>query len=91
MAHPKTPTELAEERFARKRKQQEEGRSAMASYLADARATDQKTARLRALRLAKEAADAAAASSARAERAKPANRRKSSSQSSSRSGNRAKA
>jgi hypothetical protein len=79
MANPKTPTELAEERFARKRKQQEEGRSAMAAYLAEARATDQKTARLKALRLAKEAADAAAATSARGERAKPATRRKSSS------------
>jgi hypothetical protein len=38
-----------------KRKRAEEGQKAMHDYLADARAVDEKTAKLRALRLAREA------------------------------------
>jgi hypothetical protein len=43
--------------FARKERQAREGAKAMANYEAQADATRKKTARLRALRLAKEAAE----------------------------------
>ena len=46
---------------ARKKAQALEGAQAMADYQAERRAVEEKTARLKALRLAKEAADAAAA------------------------------
>jgi len=47
--------------FAKKERQATEGAKAMAEYEAQANATRKKTARLRALRLAKEAADMDAA------------------------------
>jgi len=43
------------EKAFRQQEREEEGRNAMAEYQAQARATREKTARLRALRLAKEA------------------------------------
>lgn len=51
----------AESAFAKKEQRAREGEAAMSAYRAEARATDAKTARLRALRLAKEAADREAA------------------------------
>jgi hypothetical protein len=46
----------AEAAFKKKEQQQREGEKAMAEYLAAQRATREKTARLRALRLARDAA-----------------------------------
>jgi hypothetical protein len=54
-------TARAEANFRKKQAKQREGDAALAQYRAEARATDEKTARLRALRLAKEAADREAA------------------------------
>jgi hypothetical protein len=54
-------TARAEANFRKKQAKQREGDAALAHYRAEARATDEKTARLRALRLAKEAADREAA------------------------------
>jgi hypothetical protein len=51
----------AEASFKKKEQQAREGAKAMADYEAAGRALEKKTARLRALRLAKEAADAQAA------------------------------
>lgn len=51
--------ETAEARFAAKQLRHQEARRAMSDYEADNRRTAEKTARLRALRLAKEAAEAA--------------------------------
>ena len=51
--------ETAEARFAAKLMRNQEARRAMTEYEADARRTDEKTARLKALRLAKEASEAA--------------------------------
>ena len=53
----------AEAAFKRKEDQARDGAAAMAEYKANTRAVEQKTARLKALRLAKEAADLDAASS----------------------------
>ena len=50
----------AEARLAAKLQRSQEARRAMKDYEADSRRIDEKTARLRAFRLAKEAADAAA-------------------------------
>lgn len=61
----------AEKRF----KHEQDGRKALAEYEADARATREKTARLRALRLAKEALAQKEATLATAA-ARPARRRK---------------
>ena len=59
MPENKAARETAEARFAAKQMRSQEARRAMSEYEADARRTDEKTARLKALRLAKEAADAA--------------------------------
>jgi hypothetical protein len=50
----------AESRFKQAQKAAQDAKEARAQYEAEARATREKTARLRALRLAKEAADLAA-------------------------------
>lgn len=53
----KTARGRAEAHFEKKQKTAREGRQAMAEYQAAAKALDEKTARLRALRLAKEKAE----------------------------------
>ncbi len=57
----------AEASFKKKELQAREGAKAMADYEAAGRALEKKTARLKALRLAKEAADAQAAAAKKAE------------------------
>jgi len=52
-----TDVARAEALFKKKQEQLREGQQAMAEYLADGRAVREKTARLRALRLARDAAD----------------------------------
>ena len=59
MADPSKVRDRAEAEF-RKKAQAEDGRAAASEYRAEAIATREKTARLKALRLAKEAAVAAA-------------------------------
>lgn len=66
--------EIAEARFAAKQLRHQEARRAMSEYEADTRRIAENTARLRALRLAKEAADAAAKPEAPA--TKPSSRRR---------------
>ena len=61
---PKPPSVQAGIRFERAQKLAREGEKARAEYEAAGRATDVKTARLKALRLAKEAADNEAAPAA---------------------------
>ena len=56
----KEARDRAEASFQKKQEQAREGGKARAEYEAEARAVLKKTARLRALRLAKEAAEAAA-------------------------------
>ena len=58
MANSKEDQEKAEVRFHKTLKKAQEAKQAMSQYEADARAVSEKTAKLRALRLAKEAADA---------------------------------
>lgn len=58
MANSKGDQEKAEAQFHKMLKKTHEAKQAMSQYEADARAVVEKTARLRALRLAKEAADA---------------------------------
>src|SRR5258708_3278582 len=58
MASSKEEQEKAEVRFHKTLKKAQEAKQAMSQYEADARAVSEKTAKLRALRLAKEAADA---------------------------------
>ena len=58
MASSKEDQERAEARFHQTLKKAQEAKQAMSQYEADARAVGEKTAKLRALRLAKEAADA---------------------------------
>lgn len=53
-----------------KRRRAEEGEKAMRDYLADARAVDERTARLRALRLAREAETKARKASAKPKKAR---------------------
>lgn len=60
MTEKQSTREVAEARFAAKMLRNQEARRAFSDYEADARRIDQNTARLRALRLAKEAADGAA-------------------------------
>lgn len=60
----------AETLFSRRQKAAEEGHRARNEYEAASKATDEKTARLKALRLAKEAADEAANAERDAEKAK---------------------
>jgi hypothetical protein len=69
-----SPRELAEARFAGKLLRDQEARRAMSEYEADNRRIAENTARLRALRLAKEAAEAEAKPAA----TKASSRRKSS-------------
>lgn len=57
MAHSKEAHDLAESRFKKKEKQLKEGEKAYAEYLAEQRRIEEKTARLRALRLAQGAAE----------------------------------
>jgi len=64
----------AERNFAKNEQRRQEAESAMAAVRAEQQAVADKTARLRALRLAKEAADAEAAAAAPAKPA-PAPRR----------------
>lgn len=59
MSNQKSVREAAEARFAAKVLRGQEARRAMSEYEADALRIDQNTARLRALRLAKEEAEAA--------------------------------
>ena len=58
MANSTTDRQRAEARFHETIKKAAEAKKAVSQYEADARAVTDKTARLRALRLAKEAADA---------------------------------
>ena len=64
--------ERAEAAFTKKQEQLEEGKRAMAEYQASHHAMLQKTARLRALRLARDAAERLAPSPKRAAAFKPA-------------------
>jgi hypothetical protein len=57
MANSKEKQARAEAQFHKKIKNAQEAKEAMSQYEADARAVTEKTAKLRALRLAKEAAD----------------------------------
>lgn len=66
----------AEEQFHRTIKKAHEAKQAVSQYEAATRATDEKTARLRALRLAKEAAEASAAAEKKPEEKKPAAKKK---------------
>jgi hypothetical protein len=68
----------AEEQFHKTIKKAHEAKQAVSQYEAATRATDEKTARLRALRLAKEAAEASAAAAAEQKPAekKPAAKKK---------------
>jgi hypothetical protein len=61
MASSKEDQARAEAQFHKTLKKQQEAKQAVSQYEADARAVAEKTARLRALRLAKEAAEAKAA------------------------------
>jgi hypothetical protein len=69
MASPKEYQAKAEAQFHQTIKKAHEARQAVSQYEAAARATDEKTVRLRALRLAKEAKEAAEASVAAASKA----------------------
>jgi len=60
MASSREERARAEEQFHRTIKKAHEAKQAVSQYEAATRATDEKTARLRSLRLAKEAADLAA-------------------------------
>ena len=66
----------AEEQFHRTIKKAHEAKQAVSQYEAATRATDEKTARLRALRLAKEAAEASAAAEKTPVEKKPAAKKK---------------
>lgn len=71
---PQTPRQEAEAKLAARQLKAQEAKRAFNEYEATARAVDANTARLKALRLAKEAADAAAAvpqSGAKSARRKP--------------------
>lgn len=57
MSDHRSARETAEAKFAAKQMRTQEARRAMTEYEADSRRVDEKTARLRALRLAKEAAE----------------------------------
>jgi hypothetical protein len=66
MASPKDNQEKAEAQFHKTLKRTHEAKQATSQYEADARAVIEKTAKLRALRLAKEAADATEAAEKKA-------------------------
>jgi hypothetical protein len=74
---PQTPRQEAEAKLAAKQFKAQEAKRAFSEYEATARAVDANTARLKALRLAKEAADAATAAQAPPP-AKPVRRKSSS-------------
>jgi hypothetical protein len=76
MASPREYQAKAEAQFHKAIKKAHEAKQAVSQYEAAARATDEKTARLRALRLAKEAAEASAAAEIKAAEKKPAARKK---------------
>ena len=76
MASSREERARAEEQFHRTIKKAHEAKQAVSQYEAATRATDEKTARLRALRLAKEAAEASAAAESKAAEKKPATRKK---------------
>jgi hypothetical protein len=61
----------AEAQFHKTIKKANDAKQALSPYEVAARATDEKTAKLRALRLAKEAADAIAAAENKAAKTKP--------------------
>jgi hypothetical protein len=72
---PQTPRQEVEAKLAAKQFKAQEARRAFNEYEATARAVDANTARLKALRLAKEAADAAAPAAQAPARAKPVRRK----------------
>jgi hypothetical protein len=74
MASPKEYQAKAEAQFHQTIKKAHDAKQAVSQYEAAARATDEKTARLRALRLAKEAKEAAEARAAAAD-SKPAEKK----------------
>ena len=76
MAHPKEHQVKAEAQFHQTIKKANEAKQAVSQYEAAARATDEKTARLRALRLAKEAAEAKAVAEIKPAEKKPAAKKK---------------
>ena len=76
MASPKEYQAKAEAQFHKAIKKAHEAKQAVSQYEAAARATDEKTARLRALRLAKEAAEASAAAEKKPAEKKPAAKKK---------------
>lgn len=75
MSSHRSSRDTAEAKFAAKLLRNQEARRAMTEYEADNRRTDEKTARLRALRLAKEAA-ATEAQSVPADAQSPAHRKR---------------
>ena len=76
MASPKEYQAKAEAQFHQTIKKAHEAKKAVSQYEAAARATDEKTARLRALRLAKEAAEANEAAQSKPAEKKPAAKKK---------------
>lgn len=70
MPNPKEGQERAEAQFHKTLKKTHEAKQAMSQYEADARAVNEKTARLRALRIAKETAEAKAAAESKPEKKK---------------------
>lgn len=76
MANPKEYQAKAEAQFHQTIKKAHEAKQAVSQYEAAARAVDEKTARLRALRLAKEAAEAKEAADRKPELKKKAGSRK---------------
>jgi hypothetical protein len=71
MASPKEYQAKAEAQFHQTIKKAHEAKKAVSQYEAAARATDEKTARLRALRLAKEATEAKEAAESKPAEKKP--------------------
>jgi len=76
MASPKEYQAKAEAQFHKAIKKAHEAKQAVSQYEAAARAIDEKTAKLRALRLAKEAAEATAAAERKPAEKKPAGKKK---------------
>jgi len=76
MASPKEYQAKAEAQFHQTIKKAHEAKKAVSQYEAAARATDEKTARLRVLRLAKEAAEASEAAQSKLAEKKPAAKKK---------------
>ena len=76
MASSREERARAEVQFHRTLKKAHEAKQAVSQYEAATRATDEKTARLRVLRLAKEAAEASAAAENKPAEKKPAAKKK---------------